>query len=178
MRKDHTRDLFSITGRTHTVLEFSFQLESHPAFTQYECFLRRTNYCRRNRSEQRRWFNCVLVSLRLACCMTPIPLGCHRDHRNPSAPIRTHTSTHSEDINVLAFHPSKASILLSGSADGLLSISNALEDNEDEAVAHVGNWGCSISRAGWNMPAEEIWSHSDMETMATWNNEVGTLSLR
>jgi len=101
-------------------------------------------------------------------------LGRHRDQRNPTAPIRIHTSTHSEDINVLAFHPSTPSLLLSGSADGLLSISNALEDDEDEAVVHVGNWGCSISRAGWSVPAEEIWSHSDMETLATWNNEVGT----
>jgi WD40 repeat protein len=87
-------------------------------------------------------------------------------------PIRVHSSTHSEDINLLAFHPYEPSLLLSGSADGLLSISNASEDDEDEGVVHVGNWGCSVSRAGWCLPGEEIWSHSDMETLATWNKEV------
>jgi WD40 repeat protein len=112
--------------------------------------------------------------------MTPISLGVfilgrRRDRRNPSAPIRIHTSTHSEDINLLAFHPSDPKLLLSGSADGLLSISNALEDDEDEAVAHVGNWGCSVSRAGWGPAGKDIWSHSDMETLATWNNEVRSL---
>ncbi len=100
----------------------------------------------------------------------------HRDQRKSSVPIRIHTSTHSEDINLLAFHPNEPGLLLSGSGDGLLSISNALEDDEDEAVVHVGNWGCSVSRAGWGLPAEEIWSHSDMETLATWNNEVRSLS--
>jgi WD repeat-containing protein 89 len=83
-----------------------------------------------------------------------------------------HTSTHSEDINLLAFHPSIPNLLLSGSADGLLSTSNALEDDEDEAVAHVGNWGCSVSRAGWHPATQEIWSHSDMETLAMWSQEV------
>jgi hypothetical protein len=51
-------------------------------------------------------------------------------------------------------------------------MSNASEDDEDEGVVHVGNWGCSVSRAGWCLPGEEIWSHSDMETLATWNKEV------
>ena len=100
----------------------------------------------------------------------------HRDRRNSSVPLRIHTSTHSEDINLLVFHPNEPRLLLSGSGDGLLSISNALEDDEDEAVVHVGNWGCSVSRAGWSLPAEEIWSHSDMETLATWNTEVRRLS--
>lgn len=100
----------------------------------------------------------------------------HRDRRNPSVPIRIHTSTHSEDIHLLAFHPNEPRLLLSGSGDGLLSISNALEDDEDEAIVHMGNWGCSVSRAGWSLSAEGIWSHSDMETLATWNTEVRSLS--
>ena len=107
--------------------------------------------------------------LSMSCLVLSCPL---RDQRKPSVPIRIHSSTHSEDIQVLAFHPDKPSVVLSGSADGLLSISNALEDEEDEAVVHVGNWGCSVSRAGWSLAGEEIWSHSDMETLATWDGEV------
>ena len=99
-----------------------------------------------------------------------------RDPRNPSAPLRTHSSTHSDDITTLSFSSSSTDkIVLSGSSDGLITLSNANEDDEDEAVLHVANWGCSISQAGW-IPGEgdaKIWAASDMETFSTWTNEVG-----
>lgn len=98
-----------------------------------------------------------------------------RDKRNPAVPVRRHSSTHSDDINLVKFHPFEPSRLLSGSADGLLCISNSQEDDEDEAVVQVVNWGCSISRAGWfgsNDGSERVWSASDMETMAIWSQEV------
>jgi hypothetical protein len=86
-------------------------------------------------------------------------------------------------------------LLLSGAADGLLSISNILELDEDEVVVQMVNWGCSIARAGWfpstsSRSTEEekdqdqskrtdwqIWSASDMETFATWNSEVSSRCL-
>lgn len=96
------------------------------------------------------------------------------DKRNPSKPISIHTSTHSQDINLLSFNPTAPRLLLSGAADGLLSITDVLEPDEDEAVRHVRNWGCSISKAGWagEAPKQTIWSTSDMETMATWSEEL------
>jgi WD repeat-containing protein 89 len=40
--------------------------------------------------------------------------------------------------------------VLSGSSDGLISLSNPEEeDDDDEVVLHVANWGCSVSQAGW-----------------------------
>lgn len=106
------------------------------------------------------------------------------DPRQPAVPLRTHGSTHSDDITTLSFlnsghRPSfgPRHILLSASSDGLISTSNADEDDEDEAVLHVGNWGCSISQAGWmDSPSGlKIWAASDMETFSTWSDEVFAL---
>ncbi|PPQ73505.1 hypothetical protein CVT24_007651 [Panaeolus cyanescens] len=92
------------------------------------------------------------------------------DPRQPAAPLRTHSSTHSDDITTVSFSPSSygQQVLLSGSSDGLVSISNPSEDDEDEAPLNVGNFGCSVSQAGWIHGAQPgqaaIWAASDMET--------------
>ena len=94
-----------------------------------------------------------------------------------------HGSTHSDDITSITFRPETElstgrNIVLSGSTDGLLSTSYADEDDEDESTIQVGNWGSSISQAGWVYGAVEdrsqaaIWAASDMETFSTWTNEV------
>ncbi|KAL1665656.1 WD40-repeat-containing domain protein [Schizophyllum commune] len=103
------------------------------------------------------------------------------DSRQPAAPLRAHSSTHSDDITALHFSPFDPSgrTLLSASSDGLLSVSNAAEDDEDEAVVHVANWGCSISQAGWvgaGGAKGAIWAASDMETFSTWSGELDRYS--
>ncbi|KAF8690387.1 hypothetical protein AX14_002948 [Amanita brunnescens Koide BX004] len=100
------------------------------------------------------------------------------DPRSPSAPLRTHSSTHSDDITSLSFSSSMTDkIVLSGSSDGLISLSNPEEDDDDEAVLHVANWGCSVSQAGWTTGegGTKIWAASDMETFSTWTNELDSL---
>ncbi len=97
-----------------------------------------------------------------------------RDPRSPAAPLRVHSSTHSEDITALHFYRN-GKMLLSASSDGLVCTSNAEETDEDEAGVHVGNWGCSIAQAGWmhdiaGRPA--VWASSDMETFSVWTSEV------
>ncbi|KAJ3571676.1 hypothetical protein NP233_g3607 [Leucocoprinus birnbaumii] len=101
------------------------------------------------------------------------------DPRQPAAPLHTHSSTHSEDITTISFHPSASSppLVLSGSSDGLLSISNATEPDEDEAVLQVGSWGASVSQAGWYLPDANsttfgVWAASDMETFSLWSDEL------
>lgn len=89
--------------------------------------------------------------------------------------MHIHLSTHSDDITAIQFHPSTSNILLSASADGLLSLSQANEPDEDEAVTHVANWGCSIARASWFSRGNGqygICAASDMETFGTWSEEV------
>ncbi|KAG7096614.1 hypothetical protein E1B28_004031 [Marasmius oreades] len=110
------------------------------------------------------------------------------DPRKPTKPIRTHSSTHSDDITCLHFQKQTTQIrnlLLSASSDGLISTSDADEDDEDEAVIHVANWlGCSISQAGWlsststsnsKSKVAGIWAASDMETFSTWTDELDPL---
>ncbi|KAH9850057.1 WD40-repeat-containing domain protein [Lenzites betulinus] len=104
------------------------------------------------------------------------------DPRSPVAPLRVHSSTHSDDITALHFYrpassavPNTGNLLLSASSDGLVCTSNADEADEDEAGVHVGNWGCSIAQAGWlhdraGRPA--TWASSDMETFSVWTTEL------
>ncbi|TDL29606.1 WD40 repeat-like protein [Rickenella mellea] len=102
------------------------------------------------------------------------------DPRNPAAPLRTHSSAHSDDVTVVRFDrsPLSRNILLSASSDGLVSISDPSEDDEDESVLHVGNWGCSVSNTDWiagdgGSPSNpRVWASSDMETFSTWSNEL------
>ncbi|KAI0751452.1 WD40 repeat-like protein [Daedaleopsis nitida] len=96
------------------------------------------------------------------------------DPRSPAAPLRVHSSTHSDDITALHFYRN-GSLLLSASSDGLVCTSNAAEADEDEAGVHVGNWGCSIAQAGWvhdSAGRPGVWASSDMETFSIWTNEL------
>lgn len=104
-----------------------------------------------------------------------------RDPRNPAAPLRTHASTHSDDITSVQFSrsPESSHVLLSASSDGLLCTTDAREDDEDEAGLHVGNWGCSIAQSGWvrgNTNTRGIWAASDMETFSVWTGEVSLIN--
>ncbi|KIY45980.1 WD40 repeat-like protein [Fistulina hepatica ATCC 64428] len=98
------------------------------------------------------------------------------DPRQPTTPLRTHSSTHSDDVTGLHFSASGRA-LLSGSSDGLVSISSAFENDEDEAVEFVANWGCSVSQLGWapaspGANASNVWAASDMETFSLWSSEL------
>jgi len=67
------------------------------------------------------------------------------DPRQPIAPLYKHSSTHSGDVTTISSHPAVSSpLILSGSSDGLLAISNPTETDEDEAMLHVHSWGTSI----------------------------------
>jgi len=102
------------------------------------------------------------------------------DVRSSQQLVRTHSSTHSDDITNLAFVCRRESeTILSTSTDGLLSSSNPTEDDEDEAVLNVANWGTSISKAGFISQVDEpqyLWTGSDMETFAIWNLELDPVS--
>jgi hypothetical protein len=78
--------------------------------------------------------------------------------------------------------PRDVLLLLSGSTDGLVCVSNADEADEDEAVVYVGNLGSSIAQAGWWMPRRDAgraprmgaWAATDMETFSLWSDEART----
>lgn len=152
-------------------------------------FLRRvfrwTPRCGWNGAARRRCIYLILVQTVPVICRSAARSDSEtilcRDPRNPVAPLRRHSSTHSDDITSIKFSPQGSSeILLSASTDGLVCTSNPREEDEDEAGLHVGNWGCSVSKAGWmsrhgsatgsTNPA--CWAASDMETLGLWSDEV------
>jgi len=102
------------------------------------------------------------------------------DPRNTSKTLHVHSSTHSDDITALNFHPTSPRTLLSASTDGLLSTSDALEPDEDETGQEVANWGCSIAKAGWYSSGSQgeynIWASSDMETFGLWKGDLDVLA--
>ncbi|KAJ7638460.1 WD40-repeat-containing domain protein [Roridomyces roridus] len=99
------------------------------------------------------------------------------DPRQPAAPLRAHSSTHSDDVTVLRFSPDSPNTIMSASTDGLVSTSTVDEEDEDEAVLHVGAWNCSVSQADWihSSSGAQIWAHSDMETFSTWTDQLDLL---
>ncbi|EJD53645.1 WD40 repeat-like protein [Auricularia subglabra TFB-10046 SS5] len=94
------------------------------------------------------------------------------DPRAPGAPLHSHTSTHSDDITVLHFrNETDGPVLLSASTDGLVSTSNPLEQDEDNATLNVANYVSSIAHAGWTASGH-VWASSDMETGAIWDSNL------
>lgn len=151
-------------------------------FALVRCLCRRPHGRSRNRPPGRRCIPAILVSLSEIISFHWLAQLLHRrDPRNPAAPLRIHSYTHSDDITAVHFlrsphaHSTPHNVLLSISSDGLISTSNADEADEDEAGLHVGNWGCSVAQAGWvhgRSGTPGVWASSDMETFSAWSGEV------
>lgn len=71
------------------------------------------------------------------------------DTRNPAAPIRSYGESHTDTITQLAFHPEQPNILLSGSTDGLVSIFDANQAEEEDAIQQVFNPRSAVHCAGF-----------------------------
>ncbi|KAK6340316.1 hypothetical protein TWF730_002079 [Orbilia blumenaviensis] len=61
----------------------------------------------------------------------------------------SYVESHNDDVTQLAFHPTTASLLLSGSTDGLINIYDMTITEEDDALHQVINHGSSIHHAGF-----------------------------
>lgn len=71
------------------------------------------------------------------------------DTRNPSQPLRTYNECHSDSITQLAFHPTQSNVLLSASTDGLVSILDVNQSDEDEALQQVLNPRSAVHCSGF-----------------------------
>ncbi|KAM3069254.1 hypothetical protein ACMFMG_010765 [Clarireedia jacksonii] len=69
------------------------------------------------------------------------------DARSLGAPVVQYVESHSDDVTELQFHPNEASLLLSGSTDGLVNIYNTKIIDEEEALHQTINHGHSIHHA-------------------------------
>lgn len=115
-----------------------------------------------------------------------------RDPRAPKTPLYQHTTIHSDDITTLAFAPPSlhglsfplepaspsdeprpppktSAILLSGSTDGTLSLTDAREADEDEAQLGVANVNVSVADAGWTGSGWGVWGRDDMDGVSVWD---------
>ncbi|KAK4673119.1 hypothetical protein QC763_109000 [Podospora pseudopauciseta] len=93
---------------------------------------------------------------------------------SPSSPKITYTEIHSDDITELTFHPTTPNLLLSGSTDGLLSISDTLITDEDDLVITTFNHG-SVHHAGFLNQSFEIYAASHDEKFAIYDMSDGTI---
>ncbi|GAA5956227.1 hypothetical protein JCM8115_001658 [Rhodotorula mucilaginosa] len=93
----------------------------------------------------------------------------------------TYTEAHSDDITVVAFHPSPSlpHALLSGSVDGLVNTYDVRIVDEDDAVQSTVQFGASVASAGWMaLPGQEsspelkgIYGATTIETVQYWDIE-------
>ncbi|KAK4197850.1 WD40-repeat-containing domain protein [Triangularia verruculosa] len=90
------------------------------------------------------------------------------DLRSPSSLKIQYNEIHSDDITELTFHPIQPNLLLSGSTDGLLSISDTLITDEDELVITTFNHG-SIHHAGFLNQGTELYAASHDEKFALYD---------
>jgi WD40 repeat protein len=98
----------------------------------------------------------------------------------------TYTEAHSDDITVVAFHPSPSlpHALLSGSVDGLVNTYDVRIVDEDDAVQSTVQFGASVASAGWMaLPGQEsspelkgIYGATTIETVQYWDIEQVSLS--
>ncbi|KAK4132397.1 WD40 repeat-like protein [Trichocladium antarcticum] len=90
------------------------------------------------------------------------------DLRSPSSPHTQYNDLHSDDITELTPHPTTPTLLLSGSTDNLINITNTLVRDEDDAVLAAFNHG-SVHRAGFLNSRGEVYAASHDEKLAVYD---------
>ncbi|KAI6839175.1 hypothetical protein KC340_g17977 [Hortaea werneckii] len=75
---------------------------------------------------------------------------------NASVPLREYAESHTDSITQLAFHPGNPACVLSGSTDGLVSLFDGNEADEEEALKVVLNPRSAVHCAGF-LSAGEIY---------------------
>ncbi|MCJ1398340.1 hypothetical protein MMC11_001538 [Xylographa trunciseda] len=71
------------------------------------------------------------------------------DLRSPQTTVAKYVECHNDDVTELAYHPSRASVLLSGSTDGLVNIYDTTIADEDDSLIEILNHETSIHHAGF-----------------------------
>lgn len=87
------------------------------------------------------------------------------DARNASAPRLTLPESHTDTITELSLHPTNPSTLLSASTDGLVSIFDLTQNDEDDALRQVINHRSAVHHAGFASPTD-VYVFGTDETLA------------
>lgn len=89
------------------------------------------------------------------------------DIRNPSSPVRNFAESHTDTITQLCFNPELPSLLLSGSTDGLVSIFDIQQSDEDDALMQVFNPRGAIHCSGF-LRRDEAYALTTDEHFSTY----------
>ncbi|KAI7259914.1 WD40 repeat-like protein [Hortaea werneckii] len=76
---------------------------------------------------------------------------------NASVPLREYAESHTDSITSLSFHPGDPSCVMSGSTDGLVSVFDGNERDEEEALKVVLNPRSAVHCAGFLCEGREVW---------------------
>ncbi|RMZ10023.1 hypothetical protein D0860_04003 [Hortaea werneckii] len=76
---------------------------------------------------------------------------------NPDAPLREYAESHTDSITSLSFHPADPACVMSGSTDGLVSVFDGNERDEEEALKVVWNPRSAVHCAGFLSAGREVW---------------------
>ncbi|KAK7545035.1 WD domain protein [Phyllosticta citribraziliensis] len=94
------------------------------------------------------------------------------DTRSPAAPRLSLLESHTDTITELALHPEQPSALLSASTDGLVSIFDLRQADEDDALRAVLNHRSAVHHAGWlgsaasnSSSSRDVWVFGTDETL-------------
>lgn len=95
------------------------------------------------------------------------------DTRNASTPLRSYIESHTDSITQLAFHPSQPNVLLSGSTDGLVSLFDISQAEEEDALQQVLNPHSAVHCAGF-LSANEVYVVSTDEHFSIYDLSEST----
>ncbi|XP_078688689.1 WD repeat-containing protein 89-like isoform X1 [Branchiostoma floridae x Branchiostoma belcheri] len=86
--------------------------------------------------------------------------------------VHTYPDSHSDDITQVKFHPYMPHKMATGSTDGLISIFDVRQSDEDDAVENVLNTESSVSRIGWYGPnTDKLYCVTHVETLQLWDTD-------
>ncbi|MCJ1391859.1 hypothetical protein MMC18_004726 [Xylographa bjoerkii] len=89
------------------------------------------------------------------------------DLRSPQTSVAKYIECHNDDVTELSYHPSRASILLSGSTDGLVNIYDTTIADEDDSLIEVLNHESSIHHAGF-LTDKDVYALSHDEQLSIY----------
>ncbi|KAL8926928.1 MAG: hypothetical protein Q9172_001589 [Xanthocarpia lactea] len=84
-------------------------------------------------------------------------------------PLLQYVESHNDDVTDLSFHPSRPSVLLSGSTDGLVNLYDTTITDEDDALTQVFNHGSSIAHTGF-LSDHEVFALSHDEMLSIYDD--------
>ena len=97
------------------------------------------------------------------------------DVRNASTPLRNYAESHTDTITQLAFNEEQPTMLLSGSTDGLVSIFDVEQNDEDDALVQVFNPRSAIHCCGF-LRTSEVYALTTDEQFSIYTVGEGTFN--